>query len=41
MGLMHIQVPGHGQVAVEVQRTAIFNDAQVMQVNPVLLTVTV
>jgi hypothetical protein len=33
---MHIQIPGNGQVAIQMYPAAIFYDPQVMQVNPVL-----
>src|SRR3546814_3448987 len=37
--LMHIQIPGHGKVAVNVKRAPVLDDADVMDVDPVFTPV--
>ena len=39
MGFMHIQVPGYGHMTIEMYRTAIFDDPEVVQIDPVRLPV--
>ena len=34
--LVYIKIPGHGEVAVEVQNNPVLDGAQVVQINPVI-----